>query len=166
MGVTAIVALGGNLGDVEARFKAAREELAALPHTRLLASSLLYITRPIGPPDQPDYLNAAVTLDTELEPLALLDRMQAIEERHGRVREDKWGPRTLDLDMIDYDGLCIETERLILPHPMMRERMFVVQPVSDILPQWKHPQLQCSIVALKDTLLRWGEERLAEGQEW
>lgn len=166
MGVTAVIALGGNLGDVEAGFRAAREALAALPQTRLLDSSLLYTSKPIGPPGQPDYLNAAVTLDTRLEPLELLERMQRIEENHGRVRGERWGPRTLDLDLIDYDGLCMETERLTLPHPHMHERMFVLQPLSEILPQWKHPRLQCSITTLKGILLQQGEEGLAEGRTW
>lgn len=166
MGVTAVIALGGNLGDVEAGFRTAREALAALPHTYLLASSLLYTSTPIGPAGQPDYLNAAITLDTEMEPLALLEHMQRIENDHGRVRGERWGARTLDLDLIDYDGLCMKTERLTLPHPHMHERMFVLQPLSDVLPQWKHPRLQCSITTLKGILLQQGEEGLAEGRIW
>ena len=166
MEITAVIALGGNLGDVETCFRATRDELASLPRTRLLESSRIYTSAPLGPPGQPDYQNAAVTIDTELEPLELLDRMQRIEQEHGRVRGEKWGPRTLDLDLIAYGDICMDTARLILPHPHMHERMFVLQPVTDLLPQWKHPRLQCSIAQLMNALLRQGTERLAEGHTW
>ncbi len=163
----AIVALGGNLGDVIACFRQARAALGSLPDTRLTAVSLLYRTPPLGPAGQPDYLNAAIKLATRLAPEALLDAMQAIETAHGRDRSGpRWGPRTLDLDLIAHHDAVMDTPSLTLPHPRMHERLFVLEPVCDIWPEWRHPRLQRTACELRDALLAAGAQPLPPGRPW
>ncbi|WP_147195342.1 2-amino-4-hydroxy-6-hydroxymethyldihydropteridine diphosphokinase [Pantoea sp. MBD-2R] len=129
------LALGSNLADPLHQVQAALDALAALPDTRLVATSSLYRTPPYGPPDQPDYLNAAVALDTELAPEALLDLTQRIELEQGRVRKDeRWGPRTLDLDIMLFGDLTLNTPRLIVPHYDMHNRAFMLVPLLEIVP--------------------------------
>lgn len=165
--ITALVAMGGNQGDVEATFVAARNELGSLPETRVIASSLLYQTQPLGPQDQPDFLNAVVALETKYGAMPLLHAMQAIEKKLGRVRSgDRWGPRTLDLDLLTYNGVLSETPELTLPHPELPNRQFVLRPLCDIAPNWQHPKLGLSAIELLDTLLESGLAPLARGKEW
>ena len=166
MGVECLIALGGNLGKVRDSFSTARISLAALPTCRIAASSGLYRSRAIGPPGQPDYLNAVLLLETEMPPLALLSQMQNIELQHGRIRGEKWGARTLDLDIVDYNGQCLSSTFLTLPHPRMHERLFVLQPLCDIHPGWQHPQLDKTAAELLAALLARGETRLPEGEAW
>ncbi len=166
MGIACLVALGGNLGDVRARFIAAREELHALPESQVAASSPLYRSRAIGPAGQPDYLNAVLLVHTWIAPQRLLAHMQDIETRHGRVRTECWGARTLDLDIVDYGGRCHSSALLTLPHPRMHERMFVLQPLCDICPGWQHPHLGKSAAELLAALLARGEPRLPKGEPW
>lgn len=129
------LALGSNLADPLHQVQAALDALAALPDTRLVATSSLYRTPPYGPPDQPDYLNAAVALDTELAPEALLDLTQRIELEQGRVRKDeRWGPRTLDLDIMLFGDLTLNTPRLIVPHYDMHNRAFMLVTLLEIVP--------------------------------
>ncbi len=111
-------------------------ELDQLPLTRRRRASSLYATRPVGPADQPDFINAVAQLETRLSPLALLDQLQALEQRHGRVRERRWGPRTLDLDLLLFDDRRLVTPRLTLPHPEMVKRAFVLVPLAEIAPAW------------------------------
>lgn len=125
----ALIGLGANLGNPSRTLSRALRELAGLG--RLGAVSPIYRTRPIGPP-QPDYLNGVAELFTELQPGALLTGLQAIENAHGRVRAERFGPRTLDLDLIWYDGRVSDDERLSLPHPRAHEREFVLRPMCDI----------------------------------
>src|SRR5436190_1680034 len=125
-GRRAFVAFGGNEGDVPATLRSAVAALGRLG--RVGAVSPVYRTRPIGPP-QPDYLNGIVELTTLLAPLDLLHRMLAIEAEHGRVRGVRWGPRTLDLDMIWYEGASSDDAELMLPHPRAHERAFVLRPL-------------------------------------
>jgi len=162
----AYIALGGNLGEVRTTFNSARLEIAALPHTAVTASSLLYRTPPLGPPGQPDYYNAVIAITTGLAPLTLLDALQSIEQRHGRVRTVHWGARTLDLDMIAIATEMIALPRLCIPHPLMHARQFVLRPLCDVAPEWHHPQLETSVSALLADLLRNGEAPLAEGIIW
>jgi len=165
--ITALVAMGGNQGDVEATFVAARDALNRLPETRVIASSLLYQTQPLGPQDQPDYMNAVVALETKYGASPLLAAMQQIELEHGRVRTgDRWGPRTLDLDLLTYNGVLTESEALTLPHPEMQNRQFVLRPLCDIAPNWQHPRLGRSAIELLDDLLESGLAPLAKGREW
>jgi 2-amino-4-hydroxy-6-hydroxymethyldihydropteridine diphosphokinase len=134
------VALGGNLGDPEAHLRRAFGELDALPRTTLKRRSSLYRSSPVGPAGQPDYVNAVAELETELGPEDLLDRLQRIEAAHGRVRGGaKWGPRTLDLDLLRYDDLRIRTDRLTVPHAGMTARNFVLGPLAEIAPDVQVP---------------------------
>lgn len=131
------IGLGSNLDDPPAQLARAIAALAALPGSRLVNVSFAYrnpALRMPGSPPQPDYVNAVVALDTGLAPLALLDAMQAIEHAQGRVREQRWGPRTLDLDLLIYADLVLDTPRLTLPHPGMSQRLFVLRPLADIAP--------------------------------
>jgi 2-amino-4-hydroxy-6-hydroxymethyldihydropteridine diphosphokinase len=132
--VVAHVALGSNLGERRAHLDAARAALDALPGTRLLAASALYETAPVGPPGQQDYLNAVVRLSTTLAPLGLLDALLAIEQSRGRVRAERWGPRTLDLDLLLHGDAVLHHPRLTLPHPAMLARAFVLAPLHDLAP--------------------------------
>jgi len=167
MGVEAVIALGGNLGRVEESFSSARDMLAGDDNISLLKSSLLYRSSPMGPQDQPDYLNAVLLVSTALSPLPLLHRLQAIELDHGRNRKiRRWGERTLDLDLIAYDHVQMETEELILPHPGMSERLFVLQPLCDIQPGWQHPATGMRADALLRKLIHNGASPLAEGDIW
>jgi len=131
--VPAYIGLGANLDDPRGQVERAAAELAALPHSRLTACSPLYRTAPVGPQDQPDYVNAAARLETRLAPLDLLAALQAIERRHGRVRDGcRWGPRTLDLDILLYGSLRLAQPGLHLPHVEMHRRAFVLVPLADI----------------------------------
>jgi 2-amino-4-hydroxy-6-hydroxymethyldihydropteridine diphosphokinase len=131
--VTAYVALGSNLAQPVTQVTTALDELARLPASTLGARSSIYRTPPLGPPGQPDYINAVACLSTALAPERLLDELQALEQAHGRVREgQRWGPRSLDLDLLLYGGETIDTPRLQVPHPHMAERAFVLVPLAEI----------------------------------
>lgn len=132
--VTAYVALGSNLGDRHAHLAAALLALDALPSTRLVASSPIYETAPLGPDGQQDYLNAVARLATHLAPHALLDALLAIEQSRGRLRRERWGPRTLDLDLLLHGETTLHDPRLTLPHPAMLARAFVLTPLHDLAP--------------------------------
>ncbi len=135
----AYVALGANLDDPAAQVERAIAELARLPRTRLTARSALYLSEAEGYTAQPDFVNAVAALDTTLPPRALLAVLLEIESRHGRRREFKNAPRTLDLDLLLYDGLVLHEPGLTLPHPRMCARAFVLQPLADIAPQQRIP---------------------------
>ncbi len=126
------VGLGSNLDDPRRQLESAFEALAALPESHLVARSSLYRSAPMGPADQPDYLNAVATLDTPLAPLALLDALQDIEQAQRRVRGRRWGPRTLDLDLLLYGERQIDLPRLQVPHPGMHQRCFVLLPLLEV----------------------------------
>ena len=120
----AYIALGSNLGDRRAYLALGRDGLAALPRSRLRGVSSIEETAPLGPIPQGSYLNQMVALETELEPEELLVALQAIERQAGRVRETKWGPRTLDLDIVLFEQQCVATDRLVIPHPELAQRDF------------------------------------------
>ena len=128
----AYIALGANLGDPAATVEAAFAALAHLPASQLLARSRLYRTAPVGITEQPEFVNAAAALETSLAPEALLDALLNIEQDFGRVRALRNGPRTLDLDILLYDDLIIDTPRLTLPHPRLHLRAFVLYPLADL----------------------------------
>lgn len=130
----AYIGLGSNLADPLEQVQTALHELANLPNTRFITCSSLYRSTPIGPEDQPDYINAVAKLESRLEPLVLLDALQAIEQTHGRERKVHWGARTLDLDILLYDQNILQTERLTVPHAFMHERGFVLAPLLEIEP--------------------------------
>lgn len=131
----AFIGLGSNLADPAAQLARAVAGLAGLPQTVLVAQSPFYRSKPVGPQDQPDFVNGAAMLRTELSAPALLDQLQAIEQAHGRERLQHWGPRTLDLDLLLYGNETITSERLTVPHPELPNRDFVLQPLLDLDPQ-------------------------------
>ena len=126
------IALGSNLENPLQQLRDAIAALAGLPASQLAAVSRAYTSAAVGPGEQPDYLNAAARLDTELAPLQLLDALQDIERRQGRTRGERWSARTLDLDLLLYGDTTLSTERLTLPHPRMSERNFVLYPLLDV----------------------------------
>lgn len=128
----AYIGLGSNLDAPAEQIKTALIDLRSLPATQLLKTSSLYASPPMGPQDQPDYINAVALLDTSLPAHELLDALQAIEQQHGRQRKRHWGERTLDLDILLYDRQMIEDERLSVPHPGLTQRAFVVYPLLEI----------------------------------
>ncbi|QYN47697.1 2-amino-4-hydroxy-6-hydroxymethyldihydropteridine diphosphokinase [Gilliamella sp. ESL0405] len=129
------IALGSNLDDPFAQANRAIAALKQLPNSSVSAVSPFYRSKPLGPQDQNDYLNAVIKLTTTLSPIELLDHLQAIEKSQGRVRKDnRWGARTLDLDILLYDDLIIDSERLTIPHYHMKNREFVLYPLFDIAP--------------------------------
>ena len=132
--VVVYVGVGSNLENPEKQVRSGMDECAALPRTTLRARSSLYRSAPMGPQDQPDYVNAVACLETGLLPDALLQELQAIEQRHGRQRErpQHWGPRTLDLDILLYGQDVIDTEHLKISHPGIAERNFVLYPLAEI----------------------------------
>lgn len=133
MTVRAYVGIGSNLNDPVAQVREAVEELASLPDTLLVARSSLYGGKPMGPQDQPDYVNAVVALDTLLSAENLLEGLQRIEQLQGRTRTDEhWGPRIIDLDLLLYGKCVIDTPGLQVPHPGLHERDFVIIPLAEV----------------------------------
>ena len=133
------IGLGSNLGDRRGYLAAGLAAVAALPGTHLAAVSSIYETPPLGPADQPDYLNAVCAIDAPLGPLALLAALHKIENQHRRQRHIRWGPRTLDLDLLLYGERVIDSADLQLPHPHMNDRSFVLAPLCEIAPDLHHP---------------------------
>lgn len=132
----AYIGLGSNLAEPRQQLRGAIDALADIAHSKLAAVSSLYLSDPLGPSDQPRYNNAVAALDTALPPLELLDALQAIEQAHGRERKaERWGPRTLDLDILLYGDRLIDEPRLKIPHYHLHARAFVLYPLSDIAPQ-------------------------------
>jgi len=154
------IALGSNLQDPLAQVETALSELQGLPRTRLLSHSSLYRSVPLGPADQADYINAVAHLETSLDPLALLDQLQRLERAHGRERGERWGPRTLDLDLLLFADRIIESERLRVPHPQMHRRAFVLLPLAEISPDIAIPG-KGGLDKLLSALDRSGVQRLA-----
>jgi 2-amino-4-hydroxy-6-hydroxymethyldihydropteridine diphosphokinase len=160
----AVIGLGSNLDD---RLAHLQKGITALAHSlsplhpciRVVAVSRTFQTAPIGP-DQPVYLNAVVLIETTLEPLELLHRCQEIERQQGRIRTQRWGPRTLDLDILDMAGSPSATEELAIPHPASHERGFVLVPWADVAPDWTHPLTGHSIRDMAERI-----DRTAEGIE-
>lgn len=151
------IGLGANLNQPQQQLEQAFIELAQLPHSRLVAKSSLYHSKPVGPQDQPDYINAVALLETQLEPLVLLDALQQLEQNHGRIRKRHWGERTLDLDIILIDNCLIDSDRLKVPHPFAQQRSFVLYPLSEINPKLVFPNgkaLEQLLTELDNDLIR------------
>ncbi|HDH0699319.1 TPA: 2-amino-4-hydroxy-6-hydroxymethyldihydropteridine diphosphokinase [Klebsiella aerogenes] len=145
------IAIGSNLASPLEQVNAAIRALAEIPDSRVASVSSLYRTPPLGPQDQPDYLNAAVALETSLAPEALLDHTQRIELQQGRVRKaERWGPRTLDLDIMLFGDAVINSERLTVPHYDMKNRGFMLWPLFEIAPQLHFPDGLALRVALEN----------------
>jgi 2-amino-4-hydroxy-6-hydroxymethyldihydropteridine diphosphokinase len=130
----AYVALGANLGDREASLREAIRRMDMTPGLRVRRISDVYETDPVGYTDQPAFLNMTAAVETDLMPEELLRRLLEMEKDMGRVRVIRWGPRTIDLDLLLYEGVSMETEELTLPHPRMGERAFVLVPLRDVWP--------------------------------
>jgi 2-amino-4-hydroxy-6-hydroxymethyldihydropteridine diphosphokinase len=153
----AYIGLGANLDQPQQQIEQALIELARLPNTTLNSHSSLYHSKPVGPQDQPDYINAVALLDTQLEPIELLDVLQQLEQDHGRLRKRHWGERTLDLDIILMGNKIIESERLTVPHPFAQQRSFVLFPLSEISPNLIFPDgiaLEQLLTELDNDLIR------------
>lgn len=133
-GVEAYIGLGSNLDNPVEQLKLARTEIAALAGVTELAFSPLYLSTPVGPQDQPDFINAVMRISTTLSAAELLRQLQAIENDHGRLRLVRWGARTLDLDILLYGPSIIAEAALAVPHPEMAKRAFVLYPLADIAP--------------------------------
>ena len=140
-----LIGIGSNLAAPPARSPRETAEAAlpalAAPHLHPFACSSWYESAPVPVSDQPWFVNAVALIATDLEPELLLDRMLAVEARFGRQRGERNAARTLDLDLLDYDGLIMDTPKLVLPHPRLHERRFVLEPLREVAPNWRHPAL-------------------------
>jgi 2-amino-4-hydroxy-6-hydroxymethyldihydropteridine diphosphokinase len=136
--VKAAISLGSNLGNCQATLAGALTALEQTSGITIQTQSSWYQTKAIGP-TQPDYLNGCATLLVEISPQALLENLLTIEQQFGRVRQEHWGPRTLDLDLLLYDDLILHEPNLQIPHPRMAERAFVLVPLAEIAPNWRDP---------------------------
>jgi 2-amino-4-hydroxy-6-hydroxymethyldihydropteridine diphosphokinase len=157
----AYLALGSNLGDRQHYLRSAIKALQMTEGITVVQESPVFETAAVGYTNQPDFLNMALHIKTTLTPEKLLERALAVETELGRVREIKWGPRTIDIDVLFYGRLIINTETLIVPHPFLHERAFVLLPLRDIAPDWVHPLLRITVhemaeqVSGKEGVHRW-----------
>jgi 2-amino-4-hydroxy-6-hydroxymethyldihydropteridine diphosphokinase len=140
--VIAYIGLGANLGDPQRQLQKALVRLAALEEVEVLKVSRFYLNPPLGPPDQPWYVNAVARVKTRLEPEELLRALAQVERDLGRIRGEHWGPRIIDLDLLLYNGVIMSGPELTLPHPEMHRRAFVLVPLAEIAPEAWHPVLE------------------------
>jgi len=148
-----LIGLGSNQGDRRETLDRATAALSADPAVRLLGQSRRHETRPSGgPPGQPPFLNGAVLVETSLRPRALLQRIERIEADLGRTRRERWGPRTLDLDILLFDDLVVDTPGLVVPHPRMGWRRFVLEPAAEVAASMRHPTIGWTVRELLDHL--------------
>jgi 2-amino-4-hydroxy-6-hydroxymethyldihydropteridine diphosphokinase len=146
-----VLGLGSNLGDRLGFFRAAARSLRA--HGQIVGASALYESAAVGP-EQPDYLNAALRFRTTLTPLALLEQQLAIEHANGRVRRERWGPRTLDLDLLWIAGRAVDEPGLVVPHPELLNRAFALLPLLDVVPDARDPRTGVAYAEYGSTLDR------------
>lgn len=146
----AYISLGSNQGNRKAYLSKAKKELAKLG--KITQISTILETKAWGKTDQPDFLNQALLLETNLSPLELLQNFQKIENNCQRERKEKWGPRTLDLDLLFFDDLILNTPELKIPHPLLHKRIFVLEPLAEIAADFKHPVLDKNIQTLLQKL--------------
>ncbi len=155
--VTAWIGMGANVGDRLGNIRTALAELASLDATTVVRVSSVYDTTPWGVADQRRFLNAVVELSTALSPEDLLSSLGGVEERCGRVRHERWGPRTLDLDILLYDDRIVNTKDLVIPHPRLAQRAFVLVPLAELEPELAVPGLDATVIQLLEAL---GDEAL------
>ena len=148
----AYIGIGSNLGDKRDRCERGVTEVLKLDRNRLLARSSLYTTQPLGYADQDWFVNLVIKIETNLDAFALFQSLKEIESRLGRLRNFRWGPRTIDLDILFFDHLDFQTEELTIPHPRVPERQFVLIPLAEIDPKFVHPVLRKTIQELLDKL--------------
>jgi 2-amino-4-hydroxy-6-hydroxymethyldihydropteridine diphosphokinase len=146
-GSTAAIALGGNLGDSLSILESAIATLNQTPGIRIITQSSWYQTKPVGPP-QSDYINGCALLHTTFTPQQLLSVLLTTEKKFGRERQQRWGARTLDLDLLLFNDVILDTDFLKIPHPRMTQRGFVMVPLAEIAPDWIDPRSGCTIVQL------------------
>ena len=155
----AFISVGSNLGDPIQNCRQGIRALCRDEQVRLVASSTYYATEPVDYLDQDWFINAAIKIETELAPLDLLVRMQAVQEASGRKADSiRFGPRVLDLDIIFYEDLVLKTAQLTIPHPRMHKRRFVLQPICDIDPSVVHPVLGENVQTLLNRLVKNGQQ--------
>jgi 2-amino-4-hydroxy-6-hydroxymethyldihydropteridine diphosphokinase len=147
------IAIGSNQGNSARICRDASALLQKLPSIHILRASSLYRTKPVGVTEQDWFINGALLCETSLEPQALLELLHELENEFGRVRAQRWGPRTLDLDILFYGDLQLDLPGLKLPHPRMHERLFVLAPLAEIEPDWVHPGLGLSVREMLDRVL-------------
>lgn len=156
----AYVALGANLGDRESSLMEAIRKLTNDPDLNIRSISSAYETAPVGYTDQPSFLNMALCLQTDLEPIVLLRRLLEIEQEMGRVRDVRWGPRNIDLDLLVYGEVLLDTPELTLPHPRMGQRAFVLVPLRDVWPQERSFPWEAELSAFslqEEGISRWAD---------
>jgi dihydroneopterin aldolase/2-amino-4-hydroxy-6-hydroxymethyldihydropteridine diphosphokinase len=146
---TSYIGVGGNMGDKDKNVKAALDSINNAYHTKITKTSKFYETKPVGYLEQEDFLNCAIEVKTLLNPLELVRFLLSIEKELKRERVIRWGPRTIDLDVLLYENIISYLDEIILPHPRMQERMFVLEPLCDIAPYVMHPILNKPIIQIK-----------------
>ncbi len=149
----AAIGVGSNQGDSVRICREVFDLFRINPAIDILRTSSLYRTSPVGVAEQDWFINAAVLVQTRLAPRALLELMLEVEKSFGRVRTAKWGPRTLDLDVLFYENIQLDLPGLKVPHPQMSERLFVLRPLAEIEPGWVHPGLGLSVQEMLDRIL-------------
>ena len=149
----AAIAVGSNQGDSVRICRQAFDVLRKHPAINILKISSLYRTSPVGPVEQDRFINASAVLQTRLEPQALFELMLEVERSFGRIRTVKWGPRTLDLDLLFYENIQLDLPVLKVPHPLMSKRLFVLMPLAEIEPDWVHPGLGLSVHEMLNRIL-------------
>lgn len=153
------IALGSNLGNSLETVETALHELDKYPEITVKQRSHWYCTAPVGPP-QPDYINGCAILTVNITPPGLLEILLRVEQKLGRVRGEKWGPRTLDLDLLLFDDLILKTPNLEIPHPRMGDRAFVLVPLAEIAPHWIDPVTGKAIAELLETINLSGVQKI------
>ena len=149
----AFIAVGSNLGDRQRYLDEAKKSLGKTLGVKILRTSSIHETHPVGGPVQGKYLNAVWEIQTDLNPRALLERLLEIEKELGRERTQKNAPRTIDLDILFYDHRVVEEPGLTIPHPRLHERAFVLKPLGEIAPQFRHPRLKKTVHELLENIL-------------
>jgi len=146
--VKVYLGLGSNVGSRLSNIRFALAAIGQVPGVRVLRLSCIYETQPYGNPDQPGFLNAALEVETSLDPCDLLRAMQRVERHMGRVRKQKWEPRVIDLDILYYGSLVIDEPELSVPHPDLQNRDFVLIPLNDLIPRFTDPLRQATVQAM------------------